>query len=249
MSKNPNQPTFQRFELKYLLSDEQYRALLYRLAERIEPDEFYKSTICNLYFDTPDYRLIRTSLEKPVYKEKLRLRSYGVPTPDGKVFLEIKKKYKGVVYKRRIALTLTEAQNYLSGGIRPAQDSQILREIDWFRAFYSELQPAVYLSYDREAYAARENAGLRFTFDTNILYRRERLHLADGVGGQALLEAGQHLMELKVPGAMPVWLAGILSSLSIRPVSYSKYGSAYRQFRGAHPLLRVTDQKEGVICA
>lgn len=244
MSKDKNQKTFQRIEKKYLLSQEQYNALMARLQDHIQPDEFCKSTICNIYFDTPDYRLIRASLEKPVYKEKLRLRSYGIPSPESKVFVEIKKKYCGVVYKRRVPMSLSEAERYLSHSIHPARESQILHEIDWFKQFYEGLRPAVYLSYDREAYVDRENPNLRFTFDSNIRWRQEHLRLEDGVGGAELLEKDRHLMELKIPGALPIWLVRLLEELKISQSSYSKYGTVYQNY-----LVGEVAAKGGLISA
>lgn len=236
--------TFRRYEDKYLLTQTQYDDLLSRLEERIRPDQFCKSKVCSLYFDTPDFRLIRASLEKPVYKEKLRLRSYGVPTSDGTVFLEIKKKYSGIVYKRRVPMTLTEAENYMSHRIHPAHDCQILHEIDWFVRFYGELVPAVCLFYDREAYISRDNPELRFTFDTDILWRDTNLRLSTGAGGQNLLEKDRHLMELKIPGAMPVWLAELLDQEGLRPTSFSKYGTVYQQFLSGRKA-----QERGSSCA
>lgn len=229
---NGYQSTFKRVEKKYLLSEAQYMELRLRLEEHMRPDQFAKSTICNIYFDTPDSRLIRTSLEKPVYKEKLRLRSYGTPDSGSKVFIELKKKYKGVVYKRRADMRLCQAEDYLYRGLRPedahnASETQIFREIDWFLQFYEEIGPAMYLSYDRAAFSGREDAQLRMTFDTNIRYRTEALELMDGIWGAELLETGQRLLEIKIPGAMPLWLSHLLSELQIYPSSFSKYGKAY----------------------
>lgn len=228
MPKDKNQGTFQRYETKYLLNQPQYLLLMKQLKDRIYPDEFCESTICNIYYDTPDFQLIRASLDKPVYKEKLRLRSYGVPTPDSKVFLEIKKKYHGIVYKRRVPMTLLEAEQYLTGIARPKTDCQILREIDWFRKFYGDLEPAVCLCYDREAYVDRNNSNLRYTVDTNIRWRRDQIDLQSGDGGAPLLDEGQHLLELKVPDSMPLWLVQLLESLDIHQTSFSKYGAIYQ---------------------
>ena len=244
MNKDNSQKTFRRIEQKYLLSGEQYTTLMERLQKDIQPDKFCRSTICNIYYDTPDYRLIRTSLDKPVYKEKLRLRSYGIPGQDSTVFVEIKKKYSGVVYKRRVPMTLAEAERYLSHNIHPARENQILREIDWFKQFYDELQPAVFLSYDREAYVIRENSELRVTFDTDIRWRQKRLHLEDGISGEELLKKDQHLMELKIPGALPVWLVRLMEELEIRQSSYSKYGTAYQNY-----LADRLTVKGGLVCA
>ena len=99
---------FNRVEKKYLLNEEQYHNLIILINEYMDHDKFYKSTICNIYFDTDDYELVRTSIEKPIYKEKLRLRSYNVPSLDDEVFFEIKKKYNSIVNKRRITLSLKD---------------------------------------------------------------------------------------------------------------------------------------------
>ena len=148
------QEVFKRYEKKYMLTREQYNQLMSSLITKMCPDSYGKHTICNIYFDTPDYQLIRTSLDKPVYKEKIRLRSYGVPKEDDTVFLELKKKYDGVVYKRRVPMTLREARNYLYKGIKPEKGSQILREIDYAYQFY-QTKPMVYLAYERIAFCGK----------------------------------------------------------------------------------------------
>lgn len=219
--------TFKRREIKYLLDDDEYNSLKERLQARLVEDEHGRSTICNIYYDTPDFRIIRKSLEKPVYKEKLRLRSYGTAGAEDKVFVELKKKYNGIVYKRRESLTLAQSDEYLAGRTRAPYDTQIFREIDWFRDYYGNLKPAMYISYEREAYYSLENPDLRITFDRNIMYRSYNLSLAAGVEGESILEAGQHLMELKAGGAIPVWLTKALDELGIYPASFSKYGMAY----------------------
>lgn len=219
--------TFKRREIKYLLDDDVYNSLKERLQARLVEDEHGRSTICNIYYDTPDFRIIRKSLEKPVYKEKLRLRSYGTAGAEDKVFVELKKKYNGIVYKRRETLTLAQSDEYLVGHTKAPCDTQIFREIDWFRDYYENLKPAMYISYEREAYYSLENPDLRITFDRNIMYRSYNLSLAAGVEGESILEPGQHLMELKAGGAIPVWLTKILDELGIYPASFSKYGRAY----------------------
>lgn len=227
------QETFQRYEKKFLLTASQYHALLPQMKRYMKPDTYGKYTICNIYFDTPDYQLIRTSLEKPFYKEKLRLRSYGVPQQDSTVFVEIKKKCDGIVYKRRSEMTLQEAQAYLYRDIHPVLHSQIMQELDWFKARYP-LHPAVYIAYDREAYSeaepsATKDSELRVTFDTAIRFREENLTLSAGTEGTLLLPQDTVLMEVKIPGAMPLWMAQLLSRYRIYPTSFSKYGTYYQQ--------------------
>ncbi len=218
---------FERVEKKYLLTVMKYELLRERLLPYMEMDQYGLHTICNIYYDTEDYELVRTSIEGPVYKEKLRLRSYGVPDNDSPVFLEIKKKYKGIVYKRRVSMTLEESVRYLNHGIKPASDSQILREIDYFLRFHKPI-PKVYLAYDRIALFGKEDSEIRITFDQNIRSRMTELDLSEGDSGKYLLHKGDVLMEIKVPYAYPLWLAGVLSDLEIYPVSFSKYGNVYK---------------------
>lgn len=172
-----NSSVFERHEIKFLLDSRQRSALERAMAWRMEADEYGESTICSLYYDTPDHRLIRRSLEKPVYKGKLRLRSYGTAKPDGRIFVELKKKYLGVVYKRRTAMTEREAVRYLAGRCPLPEDSQIGREIEQFRAYYESLVPSMYLCYDRVAYFCPADEGLRITFDRNIRFRTDGLSL------------------------------------------------------------------------
>lgn len=220
---------FARKELKYRLTAAQDRFLREALAPYVVPDEYGESTICNIYFDTPDYRLIRKSIEKPVYKEKLRLRSYGPAGPNDKTFLELKKKYKGIVYKRRVCLSEKEAMNYLTGKAPLPFDTQIAREIDYFMACYKDLQPAVYLDYDRTAYYAKEDPDLRITFDRNIHFRTDDLSLESLPGGRFVIQPGETILEIKAAGAMPLWLTALLTQSGAKRNGFSKYGTAYEK--------------------
>lgn len=219
---------FKRTEKKYLLSRQQYESLMKILRPYVKDDEYGKYTICNIYFDTDDYYLIRKSLEKPAYKEKLRLRSYGTAKDGDTVFLEIKKKYDGVVYKRRISLTLEQAEAYINGKTRLVPDSQIAKEIDYFFEHYSP-KPKMFIAYDRQAFAGIDDEELRITFDTGIRSREELLTLRMDALTTPLFEDGTVLMELKAGDAMPLWLAHTLSDLKIYPTSFSKYGDIYKQ--------------------
>lgn len=221
------QNTFKRYELKYLLTSRQKAAVLNAMQDYMQGDQYQRSTICNIYYDTPDFILIRRSLEKPVYKEKLRMRSYGIAQPDSSVFVELKKKYKSVVYKRRTSMTQAQAERYLCQGCPPKKSSQIHREIDYFCEFYNNLQPAVFLSYEREAFSGIYEKDLRITFDENILWRREQLSLCSGIYGTPILSPGTTLMEIKTAGAMPLWLTKTLTEHEIYKTSFSKYGKAY----------------------
>ena len=223
------QSVFCRKEMKYLLNRQQYEGLQQRLAVYMEPDAFAESRISNLYYDTPDFLLIRRSLDKPKYKEKLRLRCYQVPNEQSPSFVEIKKKVNGMVYKRRESLPYGEALRYLAGE-GPGGDSQIFRELDSLLDFYQTLQPAMFLSYERLSLKGREDPQLRMTFDRNILWRTHHLDLAQGTWGSALLTPDQKLLEIKITNAMPLWLASALSELHIYPTSFSKYGAAYQTY-------------------
>lgn len=220
---------FQRIEKKYRLTLDQKAHLLAEVGEQLIPDRHGRSTICSLYLDTPDFLLIRNSIDATVYKEKLRLRSYGTPAADGQVFLEIKKKYKGVVYKRRAAMTLCQAETYLRDGTRPVE-SQIMAELDYAMRFYRHPQPAMLIAYEREAYFVKDLPNLRLTFDGAVRYRREGLHLSQGSEGKTILPDNETLLEIKTDGAMPVWLAHALDRCGIFPASFSKYGTAYQDF-------------------
>ncbi len=223
-----SEKNFRRTEKKYLLTPEQYRALRKELAPYMEEDEYGLSRILSLYYDTEDYRLIRQSLEKPSYKEKLRIRSYGVPGDRDTVFLEIKKKVEGVVYKRRVTLSAKDAMDYLAGGEKPEGKGQIMEEIDWMVRRYAP-KPAAVISTDRLALFGREDQTLRITFDFNPRGRTDALDLRLGDRGESLLPDGEVLMELKVSAAAPLWLAEILSRMKLYPRSFSKYGTCYRR--------------------
>ena len=221
-----NQAVFKRHELKYLLSDWQRAMLEQGLQEYMQPDVYGQSTICSLYCDTPDWQLIRTSLEKPYYKEKLRVRSYGTPTPDGRVFVELKKKVGGIVYKRRVSMPYGDALRYLSRR-QPGGDGQIFQELNWLLTSYGSLAPRIFLSYERDSWRGKEETSLRLTLDREILWRTEALDLRRGAWGEALLEPGQVLMEVKIANAAPLWLAEALSENGIFPISFSKCGRAF----------------------
>ena len=219
---------FERVERKFLLTPAQYAGLMRTLPEYMQADQYGESTILSLYLDTEDSLLIRRSLEKPVYKEKLRLRSYGVPREMDNVFLEVKKKVRGVVYKRRICLPLAQAMECLAQGSVPAAGGQIGREIAYMLRRY-RLRPAVLLAYDRTAYAELEPSPnrLRITIDRDIRSRQTDLDLRLGSVGDPLLAPGMRLMEIKTAHAIPLWLCAALDQNEIRPTSFSKYGRVY----------------------
>lgn len=229
---------FCRKELKYLLTDAQCRAIQEALHHRMEPDSHGPCTISNLYYDTDDYRLIRHSLSHPVYKEKLRLRCYGQATDESDVFLELKKKYKGVVYKRRVKVTEEEGVSFMKREGVLRKNNQISREIIYFRDFYKTLQPQVYLCYDREAWYDPQDRGFRMTLDRNVRYRTDDLSLASPFGGREILAPGQTLLEVKAEGGVPLWLVELLTAEKIYKQSFSKYGRAYEQMLRTHLALQ-----------
>ena len=219
--------TFKRVEKKYLLSEDTYQRFMSVAKDYIVPDEYHVSLVNSIYYDTEDFYLIRHSLEKPVYKEKLRVRSYGVPDKDGIAFVELKKKYNGIVYKRRVQTTPLSAEQWLSGSSSAPFVSQITKEIDWFLKMNS-VSPKVFVSCDRVSWKGKDNPELRFTFDHKIRTRSTDLHLYNGSEGNDLLSDGQILMEIKIPNAAPLWLAHLLSDESVFPTSFSKYGTFYK---------------------
>ena len=222
----PDIMIFKRYEKKYRLTKEEYLRFLSLIRDKLVPDKYGINTVCSLYLDTPDYLLIRNSIDAISYKEKLRIRSYGVPRDDKNIFFEIKKKYKGVVYKRRVSMSLKEAFEYIDT-LFPPFDSQIMREIDYAMHFYKSPKPSACILCEREAYFSAEDPNVRLTFDKNLRYRRDfpnENNLKDGV---CLLPEDEYIMEIKTPGAMPLWLASALSQCKIYPAKFSKYAHAY----------------------
>ncbi len=243
---------FSRYEKKYLLTEDTYHWLLERIDEYMEPDKYNQDgklyNIANIYYDTPNDALIRASIEKPVYKEKLRLRSYGVPGMQDKVFLEIKKKYKGLVNKRRTTLRLYQAYDLITHGKDVGDHKyvnyQVLEEIKYFLKMY-DLQPKVYLTYDRQAFFSKVDRDFRVTFDTNIRTRREDVRLEMGNHGKLLIDNAFWLMEVKSSEAVPLWFTKLLTEREIYPSSFSKYGTEYKQ-----TIQNRTEEKKGeLLCS
>lgn len=222
------QATFKRHEIKYLLTQKQKESVLQAMQPYMKLDRYGRTTIRNIYYDTNTYRLIRRSLEKPTYKEKLRIRSYQTAAPDDHVFVELKKKYKSVVYKRRLTLTEKQAMASFRNGLPLPVHSQIADEIEYFRSYYKDLHPTVFLSYEREAFYALDGGDFRVTFDENILYRECDLSLGSEAYGIPLLEKGMVLMEIKTSGGLPLWMSHELNRLKLYRTSFSKYGMAYQ---------------------
>ena len=233
------QSTFKRYELKFILTQEQKAAIEQAMYPHMQPDRYGLSTIRNIYYDTEDYRLIRSSIEKPVYKEKLRLRSYRKLESTEPAFVELKRKYDGVVYKRRLSLCHKDAVNWLAGNNTFAPNCQIAREIQYFSSFYETLHPVLFLAYDRVAWFSHESPDLRVTFDDHITCRQDRLSLCEDPGGASILPEGITLMEIKTAGGIPLWLTEELSKNRIFKTSFSKYGTAYKTliYKGAQQYV------------
>lgn len=233
------QTVFKRIEKKYPISHRQAEALISALGSQIVPDAHHEYDIYNLYYDTDNYALIRASVEKPLFKEKLRLRSYGKASSASTAFAELKRKYDGTVYKRRVALPYPQALALLSGGRTPCGQGQVLDEIDFFLARFNNISPKVFLAYHRLAFAASDGSGLRLTLDSDIRFRQSELRLDNGGWGNSIFPHGQ-VLEIKAPLSMPLWLCDTLSRLNIYPASFSKYGECYTRHIAAQ-----NNQKRG----
>lgn len=224
------QDVFERYELKYFLTAHQKKLLLNEMEGRLNLDRYGRTTIRNIYYDTDSFRLIRDSLDHPVYKEKLRVRSYQRADIGDMVFVEIKKKFEDVVYKRRVAVPRLAAEHWIDSKTPLPFSSQITSEIDYFLEFYEGIEAKVFLSYEREAYAGIKDPDFRLTLDENVLARDTELSLGGDIWGTPLLTPGTTLMEVKIAGSMPLWMARFLSDNHISKVSYSKYGTYYKEY-------------------
>lgn len=220
------QTVFKRYEIKYMINLKQKEAILKAMQPYMELDEYGRTTIRNIYYDNDDYLLIRRSMDKPIYKEKLRLRSYQQASANSKVFVEVKKKYESIVYKRRLALSYHEALYWLKTHNCP-NNKQIAHEISYLLDYYQNLHPAMFLAYDREAYYSKDGSDFRITFDDQIIARVDNITLNSQVYGTSLLDEGMVLMEIKCSGGMPLWMSHTLAIEKIYKTSFSKYAMAY----------------------
>jgi len=247
------QSVFKRYEIKYMVTAEQKERILNAMMLHMEMDKFGRSTVRNIYFDTDDFVLARHSIAKPDFKEKLRVRSYSKADADSTVFVELKRKFDGVVYKRRVGMREADAMRWMAGSEDPSAMSrltagspQVTNEIEYFKDMYNGLKPVLYLSYDREAYRMKSGADaidggaeFRVTFDCNIRCRENDLTLRSEAYGTDMLDQGMFLMELKCPGAIPLWMTEVLSAEHIYKTSFSKYGNAYCRFMSETPEERA----------
>lgn len=241
------QYTFRRYEKKYLLTPDQYRDMQKALSQYVEPDEYGLHTINNIYFDTPDFLMTRNSLSRPKYKEKFRLRSYGITGQDSPVYAEIKKKYKHIVYKRRICVPHRDLYRFFGGEMLQNADMQTQLEIQWL-LYHWQPFPQVYIGYDRIAYLGREDENLRITFDQNLRWRTHDLYLCGGDAGEPVWDENKIIMEIKFPQSSPLWLASMLSEHGIFPVSCSKIGNCYTRHLARIPLYLPDDERMELSC-
>lgn len=230
--------SFARVEAKYLLSVHQAASMeMALLGLGFRRMDFGSPKVQSLYYDTPDYALIRASLARPVYKEKLRLRAYGEPGCLTQSFVEIKKKYNGVVYKRRAALPLQDAMKSLERATMPDAAGQVGREIHWLLHQY-DLSPAAVIAYDRDAWFHPNDPGIRITFDRHLSFRNWALDLNEQAASLLLIPEDQRLMEIKIGGVYPMWLTRLLSEIGAKRTHFSKYGLAYQRY--------IRPEKEGI---
>lgn len=218
--------TFKRREMKFLLDEEQYAFLRREIEKHMTEDDFGRHTILNIYLDNHNNDLIRSSLGKPVYREKLRLRAYGNVEDNSEAFLEIKKKFRGITYKRRFELTYKKLHDYITDGTPPDKRGQVFEEIDYMIRRMS-LEPKIVICYDREAYYGNDDKEFRLTFDGNVRFRRDELDLRSGDHGEYLITQPYTVMEVKSAAAIPIWLARTLSEKKIFHGSFSKYGNIF----------------------
>jgi len=217
-----------RTETKYLVHVENFNAIRDAFSEYLEKDKYYFYKVHNIYFDNADNQIISHSIEAPEYKEKLRMRMYEHP---GAVFqdayIELKKKYLGVVYKRRKKLDLDAARQAIAQDVGCIDsECQVMREILFYMK-KTACYPKIYLSYERYSYYATEDSGLRVTFDTNIVSRRENLKFASSKEDSVPLLKNHMILEIKTCNYYPLWLIKILNDYKIYPTSFSKYGKIF----------------------
>lgn len=228
-----------RYEIKYILDPAERRYLEEKMNGIMCLDRYGRTTIRNIYFDTADNRLIRTSVDGPKYKEKLRIRSYKRVSDNEDVFVELKKKYDSVVYKRRVAMKEEDAMFWLAHNGEQPGHSQIENEIGYFRTFYKDLSPKVFISYEREAFFPEEESDVRITLDSNIMARDHDLSLRSGVYGQNIIDRDLTVLELKVTGAIPAWFLRFIRETGLHKTSFSKYGRYYMNtFKNKHDAYK-----------
>lgn len=238
---------FKRFEKKYIIDKVQKDLLTHLIEGKLEADDRCKYTLRNLYYDTDNYDLIRASIEKPVYKEKLRLRMYQGADVSTTSFIELKKKVDGIVFKRRLKLNMLDAISFLAGGISPIvepSDISTLMEIEHF-LHNNKVMPKAYITYDRYCLKGISEPDFRMTFDSNIMYQNTDSEFYSLTDTKPIIEPDNTIMEIKTPTSIPIWLSKIMSELEIYPTSFSKYGMAYKTYVYGR-LFNETNKERGV---
>ncbi|MDR1134661.1 MAG: polyphosphate polymerase domain-containing protein [Clostridiales Family XIII bacterium] len=242
------QSFFKRYEKKYIITPEQCAVFQNILSRRMAPDRFGEYLVQNLYFDTENWDVIRASIEKPLFKEKLRLRCYGTPDQESTLFLELKKKYKGIVYKRRVPLPFKAFTDRTVREIVSGESSQISRELDFYLKTEA-VSEKIHISYNRIALSGITDAGLRVTFDTHMRFRLDGLNFEHPCGGRLILPQGGVVMEIKALGGMPLWLSRALGENGIFPRTFSKYGVCYSDYISKEDREKATieDREKAII--
>jgi len=220
------QSIFKRYEKKYLITQEQGAALRDICSRHMKPDKYGEYLVQNIYYDTENWDVIRFSIEKPFFKEKMRLRCYGLSCEESDLFLELKKKYNGVVYKRRLAIPVKSLSGRTVGDIVSGGSSQISRELDFYMKA-NAIRERIYISYMRTAFTDKKDDGLRVTFDTDLAFRLDCLDFSYPGSGQSILPDDKMLMEIKTLGGIPLWMTAALCENKIYPAAFSKYGACY----------------------
>ena len=227
-----NVNVFRRLEEKYLINSAQYDNLIEVMSRHMIPDQYGDYLVQNIYYDTPHWDVIRNSVDRPLYKEKMRLRCYNrleTPQIPNDVFLELKKKYNGIVYKRRITMDKETPLNTMRDVVSRV-DTQIARELDYYLN-QNPVYERVHIAYRREALAGVENPDLRVTFDTQMRFRLDNLNFVSPLdSGRTILPQGEIVLEIKTIGGLPIWLTRALSESKVYPRTFSKYGTCYTNY-------------------
>ncbi|MBR6392641.1 MAG: polyphosphate polymerase domain-containing protein [Eubacterium sp.] len=245
--------TFKRYEKKYLITKEQLDSIMPLLLEHMELDEYCvggkEYRIYSIYYDTVNHDVIRANSQGLTYKEKMRIRSYYANNgPDDKVFMELKKKSEKVGNKRRIKIKLKDIEPFVNDGVMPETEgylqNQVAKELAYFLS-KNKVRPALYVQYDRLAMFGREDKNFRMTFDRNVRVRRENFVFGESDKDELLLPDGFYIMEIKILGAIPLWLTSILSENKLFSRGFSKYGVKYKRDSEAKRLDYFLTDKNG----
>ncbi len=230
--------TFKRVEDKYIMTKKQAARFMELCSSHLKEDTYFRYTVRSVYFDSERSDLVIRSLMKPDYKMKLRLRSYCDPQGDTPVFLETKKEFEDIIYKRRIGLSYDEAIAYLDYGIPHHVKNNTADEIDYLLNYYN-LSEKVMIAYDRECYASKTEDDVRITFDSNVRYRIDGFSMVLDGSEKRLTDEDTVVMEVKAMDRYPLWLTKTLSAMKLYRGSFSKYGKIYTEnFEQMAPVVR-----------